>query len=84
MKISRRRYFKPPLSPRPSTVLFLQVLTSGSQIIPRAIDFFTGKALRYEMEDEDYTDEEDDEDEDDLEGLDDDDDVSSPYFLRPL
>jgi nucleosome assembly protein 1-like 1 len=31
------------------------------QIIPRAIDYFTGKALQYELDDEDYSEEEGDE-----------------------
>lgn len=35
------------------------------QIIPKAIDFFTGKALEYEIDDEDDEDEDDYEDEDD-------------------
>jgi nucleosome assembly protein 1-like 1 len=43
--------------------------TRDSQIIPRAIDFFTGKALEYENEDdfdEEDFDEEDEFDEDDV------------------
>jgi nucleosome assembly protein 1-like 1 len=35
------------------------------QIIPRAVDYFSGKALRYELEDEDYSDDEDEDDDDD-------------------
>ncbi|KIM23415.1 hypothetical protein M408DRAFT_332349 [Serendipita vermifera MAFF 305830] len=35
------------------------------KIIPRAIDYFSGKALRYEMDDEDYSDDEDEDDDDD-------------------
>lgn len=46
-------------------------LTEFAQIIPRAIDYFTGKALEYEDfddDDEDFEDiDEDDEDEDDFE-----------------
>lgn len=59
----------------PSPRLFL---TSKSQIIPRAVDFFTGKIDEYDLdEDEDYEDEEDeDEDEEDF----DDDDVSAFSF----
>lgn len=45
------------------------------KIIPRAIDFFSGKALRYEIDDDDdYEDDDDDDEDDDDEGLDDDDD----------
>jgi nucleosome assembly protein 1-like 1 len=51
----------------------IPLLSSFSQIIPRAIDYFTGKALRYEVDDEDYSDDED-EDEDEEDELDDDDD----------
>ena len=49
------------------------------QIIPRAVDFFTGKALEYEdMDDDDYEDE-DDEDEDD-----DDDDEDDVRVVLPV
>jgi nucleosome assembly protein 1-like 1 len=38
----------------------------GLQIIPRAIDYFTGKALEYEsMDEDDFEDYDDDDDEDD-------------------
>lgn len=48
------------------------------KIIPRAIDYFTGKALEYDMMDEDEDDYEDlDDDEDDFE----DDDVRLGFFF---
>lgn len=48
------------------------------KIIPRAVDYFTGKALEYDMMDEDEDDYEDlDDDEDDFE----DDDVRSGFFF---
>lgn len=48
------------------------------KIIPRAVDYFTGKALEYDMMDEDEDDYEDlDDDEDDFE----DDDVRSCFFF---
>jgi nucleosome assembly protein 1-like 1 len=55
------------------------------KVIPRAIDYFTGKALEYDMlsEDEDDYDDEDDDDEDDedadeLDGMEDSDDDLPP------
>lgn len=42
------------------------------RVIPRAIDFFTGKALRYENEGDFGSDEEDDDEDDDEEDSDDD------------
>jgi len=53
------------------------------KIIPRAIDYFTGKALEYEVvdEDEDFSDEDEDEDGDTEES--DDDDAPAPRFGRP-
>ena len=48
------------------------LLTNVIQIIPRAVDYFTGKALEYEGydEDDDFEDLDDDED-DDEDGFDD-------------
>jgi len=53
------------------------------KIIPRAIDYFTGKALEYDMlseDEDDYDDEDDDDDvdDDDLDGMDDSDDDDLP------
>jgi len=55
------------------------------KIIPRAIDYFTGKALEYDMlseEDDEYDDDDDDDDDDDVDGLDemdsDEDDLPPP------
>jgi nucleosome assembly protein 1-like 1 len=46
--------------------VFPAVLTDELQVIPRAVDYFTGKALQYEVMDDDVDDfDDDDEDEDD-------------------
>jgi nucleosome assembly protein 1-like 1 len=57
------------------------------KIIPKAVDYFTGKALEYDMmeeDDDDFEDvDEDDEDEDDEDDEDDDEDVKSLFpFLH--
>lgn len=57
----------------PLRVLISYMLTfpsPGAQIIPRAIDYFTGKALEYEEmdDDDDFEDFEDDDDDDDDDG----------------
>ena len=64
------------------------------KIVPKAVDYFTGKALEYDMmeeDDDDDDDDDEDEDEDDYEDIDDDDDehvddVSSSldFFFRFL
>jgi len=65
--------------------------TTHPQIVPHAIDYFTGKALEQEMDDEDFSDEfdddddafddvDDDEDEDD----EDEDDVPAPKGGRAI
>jgi len=43
------------------------------QVIPRAIDYFTGKALRYEIDDEDYSEEEDEDEDEEGDGQDEED-----------
>lgn len=57
------------------------------KIIPRAIDYFTGKAIEYDMlseDEDDYDDEDDDDDDDDLDGMDDDSDEDAlPPPRRP-
>lgn len=65
VKISKKRYVFPP-----SGMLLAYILTT-SKIIPRAVDYFTGKAL--ELEDLD-------DDDDDYEDLDDDDDDDEDRF----
>ncbi|PVF96898.1 NAP-domain-containing protein [Serendipita vermifera] len=55
------------------------------KIIPRAIDYFSGKALRYELDEDDYSDdddEDDDEDDEDEENDDDDDEDEEPVPKR--
>jgi nucleosome assembly protein 1-like 1 len=47
------------------------------QIIPKAVDYFTGKALEYDLMDEsDWSESDDEDDEDDEDGSDDADDGS--------
>lgn len=62
-------------------VLFLTLTPRSAQIIPRAIDFFTGKALDYEDFDEDDEDDYEDLDEDD-EDDDEDSEVSLLFFVH--
>lgn len=50
------------------------------QIIPHAVDYFTGKALEYDAEDMDDDDDDDDEEDDDA--FEDEDDVCTLSFLR--
>ena len=57
----------------PSLTSTFLILYACLKVIPRAIDYFTGKALEYDMlseDDDDYEDEEDDDDDDDVDGLD--------------
>lgn len=56
------------------------ILIEFSQIIPRAVDYFTGKALEYEVLDEDDDDFEDLEDDEDEDGFDDDVRISLSSF----
>ena len=55
---------------------FMHALTQA-QIIPRAVDYFTGKALEYDMLSEGSDEYEDEEDDEDGDGFDDDDDGKS-------
>ncbi len=57
-----------------SLTTFSSLLTRSPrvQIIPRAVDYFTGKALEYDMLSDDEEDYDEDDEEDDGDGFDDD------------
>ena len=57
---------------KPHPTLIISSLASFSKIVPRAIDYFTGKALEYE---EGF-----DDDDDDFEDIDDDDEDDDDHF----